>query len=281
MAAALLKICDSNKLQIFAGYGTLLGCVRHKGFIPWDDDMDFVMLREDYDKLRNLANINAKIASKIYFDLGRPDIIKVRYDGTNMSKSNHKLIDSVDQSVWIDVFCLDTIPNDEKELKQAYNKIRRLVKPVKNNFENCFGGLEKISSKIYHLYSLFFVFLHDKQKLYKRINDLARQNSLPTNHRVANILEDSSIFPYASHRLIIYEKKWYNDVTYLPFEETELPCPKDYHEILTADFGEYMIPVQAPSTHGEVDIDLTRSYKEINREKLLQMPWYKRVLYKY
>ncbi|RDU66083.1 hypothetical protein CQA53_04580 [Helicobacter didelphidarum] len=61
MAKAFKKVCDKHKLKYFLYGGSLLGAVRHLGFIPWDDDMDFGMLREDYDKLIELYKQNPKI----------------------------------------------------------------------------------------------------------------------------------------------------------------------------------------------------------------------------
>ena len=54
LADVLLDMCNKYNLKIWAAYGTLIGAARHKGFIPWDNDLDFVMMRSDYDKLLNL-----------------------------------------------------------------------------------------------------------------------------------------------------------------------------------------------------------------------------------
>ena len=55
IAKEFKRICDENQLQYFMDSGTLLGAVRHKGFIPWDDDMDFGMMRDQYEKLLSVA----------------------------------------------------------------------------------------------------------------------------------------------------------------------------------------------------------------------------------
>ena len=57
MAKKLIEVCDRNGLKVWAASGTLLGCVRDRGFIPWDDDIEMVMLRDDYDKLVSIADI--------------------------------------------------------------------------------------------------------------------------------------------------------------------------------------------------------------------------------
>lgn len=62
----LLKVCNEHNLKIFAAYGTLLGAIRHKGFIPWDDDIDICIPRNSYNKLIKLVKENRYIENTAY-----------------------------------------------------------------------------------------------------------------------------------------------------------------------------------------------------------------------
>ena len=282
MASALIPLCEENDLHIWAGYGTLLGCVRHEGYIPWDDDMDFVMLREDYEKLRQIANKKKFITTNVYFDLSRHDMLKIRYKDTCMMQMNYKLSKKLDQSAWVDVFCLDILPNNEIELKSSYKKTRQLVRISNNSLHGCFANVKGFAKTIWHLYCVLYRLLTTEESRYNRINALARQwlNKEDDDAVVANLMEDAGSFSYESNKLIRYKKSWYNETIYLPFESIYLPCPKSYNEVLTADFGSnYLVPMKLPATHCSAVIDVNRSYKIVIDEMLTSIPWYKRLFY--
>lgn len=280
MASALLDLCKKYDLRIWAGYGTLLGCVRHEGYIPWDDDMDFVMMREDYDKLRQIANEDIVISTDIYFDLSRPEMLKIRHKGTCMMQKNYKYAKSLDQSAWVDIFCLDRLSNSESEIKKNYNKIRKLVKIEKNSLYGCFANMRGLPKKLYHLSCILYRFFTNSTKRYQRINALATQWRNSDNALFANIMEDAGVFPYKDNKMIRYNEHWYDETTYLPFENMALPCPRSYDEVLTADFGpDFLVPKRAPSTHSSAIISVDQSYEQAIEELLAAIPWYKRFFY--
>ena len=77
-----------------------------------------------------------------------------------------------------------------------------------------------------------------------------------------------------------YERSWFEKTVLLPFEGRAFPCPADYDKVLTAEYGDYMIPVKGAAVHGTMILDIDRPYKEVVFEYLQNLPWYKRMLHK-
>ena len=120
------RVCRSNDIGYSIAYGTLLGAVRHKGFIPWDDDVDVVVIREDYEKLRKV--LNSQMDENHYFVCAEDDkrfaapLPKIIDKRTVLRQLEHHS-DRMDLGVYIDIFVLDYIPDDPdkktKVLKQS------------------------------------------------------------------------------------------------------------------------------------------------------------------
>ena len=114
------RFCKANNLQYFAGYGTLLGAVRHKGFIPWDDDMDLVMLRPEYERLKQLAE--GAFEPPIFFQASyTSDTMRLITPFAKLRDSRTAAVEypnapeEMSQGIFIDIFPLDSVGDGTEE----------------------------------------------------------------------------------------------------------------------------------------------------------------------
>ncbi len=247
------RICQKHDIKYFLGGGTLLGAVRHKGFIPWDDDADVMMLREDYDKFLevlskelpdNLSYQTYKGKEKNHFPF-----TKIRINNTVLSTEFTSRFDYLNQGIFLDILAQDKTSNNKfisKIHMHATGSLRWLVlnkwrgTPVdaRSKVSSCIANALK---KILPMSVLEWA-QHKMMALYK--------------NKKSDYLFDSMGRNISNGRFPI---KWLEKAIWIDFEDTKLPVPVEYDKYLTYLYGNYMemIPVSKRHvSHEIIQIDL-------------------------
>jgi lipopolysaccharide cholinephosphotransferase len=248
MLKKLLQVCDKYGLRIFADGGTLLGTVRHKGYIPWDDDIDMVMLRDDYDRLVRVAP--KEFDHPYFFQCGYTEKYyprghaQLRMDGTTAILANPNFVNT-HQGIFVDIFPYDAVPDNTIEMEKQIEERDRLM------------GIMEHSGFFDWLHPFRIINKFNFSKLYSEFEDVFRRVKVNDNKYVScfSFIIDTKHF--------LRDKHWYDETVYFPFEDLRMPVPGCYHEILSLQYGDYMTPVKAPSYHGGFwKLDPERSYLE-------------------
>ena len=250
------RICKKHNIKYFLAGGTLLGAIRHKGFIPWDDDADVMMLREDYDKFLEVAQSelppNMFVQNPKTEKLNHHVFTKIRMDNTLFATKHTGKFMNMHNGIFIDILSQDNTSNNKIIQKlhiyatlifrsMVFNKWAR--KPMRT------GGKHPILCKVAN-------FIKDicPYKLLEFIQD--NTISLFKNNNNCKYLYDGM---GRNLRRGVFPKKWLEEVIYVDFEGYKLPVPKYYDEYLTYLYGDYMqmIPVsERRVSHSIVLMDL-------------------------
>ena len=240
IAKYFIALCENNGLEYFMLGGTLLGAVRHKGFIPWDDDMDFGMPREDYEKFIEILNKESNEYIIGYYKLGtsRDYPLKLESDTVqvkDMSTSKLKI-----RNAWIDIFPLDGMPNGR--LAKNIHKFRLLSlralfkisqlsdmvsesNPYRSTKEKLIISIAKFMRLEYFL---------NERKILDKLDKRLKKYSYEKSNYVVNFMgayKFKEMFP----------KDYYKQLVDYSFDAIKFKGPKKYDDILSQMYGNYMI----------------------------------------
>lgn len=234
----LIEICDKINVNYYVAYGSLIGVVRHKGFIPWDDDFDVVMLRDDYEKFCDYC-IKNENKLKPFKLLSRKCEKKYPYNIARLNNMNYKAVyDNVqgyESGIFIDIYPLDGAGSDvDKVLKKMEKKKSNLFRITlwsiddhytKSTYNKWYRSIIKYFVRGYSKVRGAKHFL-DKMENFKNLYDI-------NNSRyIAEMTWDSG--------LTLYEKSWFDKYIYMDFENLKVKVPIGYDDFLRCHYGDYM-----------------------------------------
>ena len=252
IAKEMKRICEKNNINYFLLWGSLLGAVRHEGFIPWDDDMDFGMLREDYEKFIEVCKKDLDPAFFLQTwdtDSEYPmHYAKLRLQGTHFVETFSEKA-SMNNGIFIDIVPFDHAPDGIVQRKiqgLKYFLCIRLLWIKKGMGESM--KAESKSKKIKYISFLAFSKLfsfNNIKKYFKKV--LNKYNAIQTKGIVGSASGYYRILPCA----------WAEKLENIKFEDIEMPAFKAKDEFLTAVYGDYMTlpPPEERQGHLPVDID--------------------------
>ncbi len=261
------RICKKHNIRYFADSGTLLGAVRHNGFIPWDDDLDIAMLRSDFVKFVRVAQEELK-GEEMCLDIYHNEAWSEPFGrvtngegGIRLTPEHLEKYHGCPYGVGVDIFVLDDLPLTEAEfdataeLYEWILSIRQMFRSREEHLKSLEEGTdkeeaaqywnEKLEDQLVRLEAECNVTIDRKKnisnQLLKMMDGLFAMYNGEGNGEVMN-------FPFAKKGIYHHcgrKKEWYRDSILLPFENITIPVPIDFYKVLEKSYGpNYLTPVK-------------------------------------
>lgn len=256
----IIDLCEENNLTYFADWGTLLGAVRHKGYVPWDDDIDICLKREDYNRLIQILPHELPTGVEMFGIHATNDrYYKAQTDASQLRVCAVRDLWDINEYiryfhgypfslVGIDIFPLDIVPRDDMAY-QAQNKLLSVGLAIVSNWNELKAGGS----------------LENRLTQFEELSGITIPQGVPEEYRQNHVCklidaisglcreeEGDKLTEYIfSHDnpARLYEKDWYKDAILVPFETIEIAIPCGYERILRGMYGDYTVFREGASAH--------------------------------
>lgn len=257
----LTRILNKHNLRYFTDGGTVLGGIRHKGFIPWDDDLDVCIPREDYDKLLLLAS-EFKSPYFLQSPITDPEygysFIRLRNSNTSVVVEPYTHA-KFNQGIYIDILPLDNVTKED--IAPRMEKIKQLI------FKNSAYMRKDFPNKSETDLQKIKEFLDPNMKpidVWNEINKIATEKQNSATDYWSTVV----VTIFAPHKNLCSKKAFetYKDI---PFESISIRIPQGYHELLSTYYGNYMEfpPVEKRGIWHNMEFYPEVPYKQLYKEK--------------
>ena len=257
------EVCKRENIKYYIDAGTLLGAVRHKGFIPWDDDIDVMMFREDYEKFLNLPEdafpepyfVHSPHTDSNYL---RPHI-QLRNSKTTAIVKNEGVSKLKNQGIFLDIFPMDVVSRYRvlRAIKLKYMRMYyTFISRAKYGAPGKSAITDAVADMIYRVFHRI-----SNEKMMAKYDNMAKHCMFPDD-----MAAKMSFWPlYSIDKLEKYRLpvKAFAGIEYLTFHGFRVPAPKGWDEILRIYYGDnYMAPRYDNSVHGGLLFDAEKPFTE-------------------
>lgn len=236
IACEIDRICRVNDIKYSLWAGTLIGAVRHRGFIPWDDDFDIAMPRDDYNRFLQIAQKELKeefgiisINNKKKYGYG---FAKITLKGTNIEQIGNK--NGKNLEIWVDIFPYDRVPDSKIKRFIQNKKNYFLMKLLEEKYDGLYGRastIKKLSFGLLHLLN----YIIDEEKAKKSLDKNMMKYE---NENTSYITCISSPYGYIKEMLL---SNYFEKLEEYEFEGCKFLGFANYNDYLSQIYGDYMV----------------------------------------
>ena len=261
MAVYFTNFCRENGIRVFLCGGACLGAIRHHGFIPWDDDVDLFIPAPDFKKLEEIWDNKADtehyslcVESREYNDHHLTPTVRDNYTTFITEETCHT---DTNQGVALEIGVLNACPDSRLAQKV------QLVLAAGASLFKAQRLPNRQSKAIYHASKILLGLFRGKDIryfLWSTMESLATRAN--KNYEQARYVREFTMFPYIKW---LYHREWFDEMRWVPFENTQLPVPKGCEAYLTQRYGNYMELPPEKDRHPEhhlIYMNLNESYKK-------------------
>ena len=257
----IIAICEKHNIKYCAAGGTMLGAVRHKGFIPWDDDIDIAMTREDYEKFLRFAEKELKEPYCLITSLNDKRFLP-HAQIQNLNTTAMIPEKDAKMGIFVDIFPFDKVP--ESGFRR---KLHRMHLRIKWKYLRAYYLTDQKSDNFSG--SIFKTFVRITKNIRKPFSELYKDyKKLATKYNKSNSKLISSPEFLSCYEGDITNDGDYSDLIDMKFEYLTIKVPREYDKILRKHYGNnYMKPIKGTQVHDISMFDPNKSYKEYLKAK--------------